>query len=89
MPLTKTLGGSGGGGSSLTVKDEGSTLTTAATSLNFVTGTQQVLGNWVDYSNQWSGHVHEMAVWSAQLSGSEITQVESYVTDASRYGSTW
>lgn len=38
MALTKALGGSGGGGSSLTVKDEGSTLTTAATSIDFVGG---------------------------------------------------
>src|SRR4051812_46476147 len=34
MALTKTLGGSGG--SAITAKDEGSTLTTAATSFDFV-----------------------------------------------------
>lgn len=36
MALTKSLGGSGGGSSSLTVQDEGSTLSAAVTSINFV-----------------------------------------------------
>lgn len=41
----------------------------------------QVMGNWpLLYDNAWTGHIHEFAIWDAQLSGSEITTVENYVT---------
>lgn len=46
--------------------------------------TSQMLGNWTDYFSRWLGHVHELAVWNAQLSGGDITSVENYAT--SRYG---